>query len=361
MDFLELVVLGNTVTRWLAAIGVVVFVLLVLPAVSSILRRRATTGTGASALTFQGGVAETLGSTKALFLVAFALFFGSLAIEVPAATRSAITTAAMLAFLIQSGLWVSAIFKHGLRLYGQREFGDDADALTTMNAVGFMGRMALWVVILLLALDNLGVDITALVTGLGIGGIAVALALQSILADLFASLTIILDKPFVLKDFLIVNEFLGSVEHIGLKTTRLRSLSGEQLVFSNADLLGSRIRNYGRMYERRVVFSIGVVYQTPRESLVRIPEIIRSAIEAQEKTRFDRAHFKEYGPYSLNFEAVYYVLEPAYNVYMDIQQAINLAIHEQFEASAIEFAYPTQSVYLLGNQEEQKGVGVSTT
>jgi small-conductance mechanosensitive channel len=164
----------------------------------------------------------------------------------------------------------------------------------------------LWSIVLLLALDNLGIDVTALVTGLGIGGIAVALAAQNILGDLFASLTIVLDKPFVLKDFLIVNEFLGTVEHIGLKTTRLRSLTGEELVFSNADLLNSRIRNYGRMFERRVVCSLGVVYQTPRDKLVKIPDIIRSAVEAQEKTRFDRAHFKDFGAYALNFEAVYY-------------------------------------------------------
>ena len=205
----------------------------------------------------------------------------------------------------------------------------------------------MWSIVLLLALDNLSIDVTALVTGLGIGGIAVALAAQNILGDLFASLTIVLDKPFLLKDFLIVNEFLGTVEHIGLKTTRLRSLTGEELVFSNADLLNSRIRNYGRMFERRVVFSLGVVYQTPRDKLAKIPDIIRSAIEAQEKTRFDRAHFKDFGAYALNFEAVYYVLVPDYNVYMDTQQAINFYIHEQLEAEGIEFAYPSQTVYVV--------------
>jgi len=179
----------------------------------------------------------------------------------------------------------------------------------------------------------------------------VALAIQNILGDLFASLTILLDKPFVLKDFLIVGDFLGSVEYIGLKTTRLRSLSGEQIVFSNADLLNSRIRNYGRMFERRVVFTLGVVYQTPRHHLEAIPGMIRAAIEAQERTRFDRAHFKAFGPYSLDFEAVYYVLVADYNAYMDIQQAINLHIHEQFEAQGIEFAFPSQTLYVVGEKE----------
>ena len=198
-------------------------------------------------------------------------------------------------------------------------------------------------------LDNLGYNVTALIAGLGVGGVAVALAVQNILGDLFASLSILFDKPFVVGDFLIVDEHMGSVEHVGLKTTRVRSLSGEQLIFSNSDLLKSRLRNYGRMYERRVAFQTGVTYETPREKLKLIPGIMRAAIEAQQKTRFDRSHFAAYGDFSLNFETVYYVLGPDYNLYMDIQQAINLQIHEQFEAAGIEFAYPTQVLHLRGD------------
>jgi small-conductance mechanosensitive channel len=165
-----------------------------------------------------------------------------------------------------------------------------------------------------------------------------------------ASLSIVLDKPFVVGDFLIVDDLLGSVEHVGLKTTRLRSLSGEQLVFSNSDLLNSRIRNYGRMYERRVVFTLGVTYETPRDKLLQIPGMIREAVEAQERTRFDRSHFMQYGDYSLKFETVYYVLTRDYNVNMDVQQAIYFRIHECFEEAGIEFAYPTQKLYLARNQ-----------
>jgi len=347
MEFLGTLILGNTVTAWLVASATTLATFLVLGWITKTVRKRMLAVARQTAVNVDDGVVAILAGTKTAFLFVFAVFFGSLTVEIPDEARSAIATVAMLALIVQGGVWGSALLKFVLHVYAERQLQEDAAALTTMNAVGFIARLALWVIILLVALDNLGVDITALVTGLGIGGIAVALALQNVLADLFASLTILLDKPFVMKDFLIVNEFLGSVEHIGLKTTRLRSLSGEQLVFSNADLLNSRIRNYGRMYERRVVFTIGVVYQTPREQLTKIPEMIRSAIEAQEKTRFDRAHFKDYGPYSLNFEAVYYVLEPAYNVYMDIQQAINLRIHEQFEADGIEFAYPSQTVYVV--------------
>jgi small-conductance mechanosensitive channel len=212
-------------------------------------------------------------------------------------------------------------------------------------------RLALWSVIVLLALQNLGVDVTALVATLGVGGVAVALAAQGILGDVFASIFMVIDKPFVLGDFLIVGDFLGSVEDIGMRTTRIRSLSGEQLIFSNNDLLRTRIRNYGRMYERRVVFSLGVTYQTPRTKLEAIPGIIREAIEAQDKTRFDRAHFQKYGDFALVFESVYYVLEPDYTLYMDIQQAINLRVHRRFEEEGIEFAYPTQTLFVARTDE----------
>jgi small-conductance mechanosensitive channel len=210
-------------------------------------------------------------------------------------------------------------------------------------------------VVVLFALDNVGIKVTALVAGLGVGGIAIALAVQNILGDLFASLSIVLDKPFVVGDFVILGEFMGNVEHVGLKTTRVRSLSGEQIVFSNNDLLSSRLRNFGRLRERRALFTLGVTYQTPREKLQKIPGMIKQAIESIEKTRFDRSHFKSYGAFSLDFETVYYVLGADYALYMDIQQKINLQIHEMFENEGIEFAYPTQTVFV------EKGENASRT
>jgi small-conductance mechanosensitive channel len=186
---------------------------------------------------------------------------------------------------------------------------------------------------------------------LGVAGIAVALALQNVLSDLFASMSIALDKPFVIGDFIIIGDFMGTVEKIGVKTTRLRSLTGEYLIFANSDMLSSRIRNYTRMHERRIVFSLGVTYNTPYEKLHLIPTMIQKIIEAQEETRFDRAHFASYGDFSLNFEIVYYVLSADYNRYMDIQQAINLAIFKAFEDTGIEFAVPTQTLYLANPVE----------
>jgi len=219
-------------------------------------------------------------------------------------------------------------------------------AVTTMQGLGFLARLVLGSVVVLVGLDHFGVNITAMVAGLGVGGVAVALAVQNVLGDLFASLSIVLDKPFVVGDFIVVGEQRGTVERVGLKTTRVRSLSGEQLVFSNSDLLSSRIQNFKRMDERRVSFRIGVTYQTPRSALESIPGTIRQIIESIDRTRFDRAHFASYGDFALLFEIVYYVLDSDYNVYMDVQQTINLRIHEAFEKDGIEFAYPTQRLYV---------------
>ena len=206
--------------------------------------------------------------------------------------------------------------------------------------------VAVWVLGVVFLLDNLGFEVSAVVAGLGIGGVAVALAASAVLGDLFAYFAIMFDRPFVLGDFIIVGDFLGSVEHIGIKTTRLRSLGGEQLVFSNKDLTDSRLRNYKRMEQRRVLFKLGVTYGTPTEKLKAAPGMIKAIIEKHPGTRFDRAHFSAYGDFNLLIEVVYYVLSSDYNVYMDTQQAINFAIKEAFEKEGIEFAFPTQTLYL---------------
>ncbi len=211
----------------------------------------------------------------------------------------------------------------------------------------------IWTLGFIFLLSNLGYDISAVIAGLGIGGIAIALAAQTILGDLFAYFVIFFDRPFEIGDFIIVGDKLGAVEYIGIKTTRLRSLGGEQLVFSNKDLTNSRIHNYKKMERRRVLFKLGVIYQTPLEKVKEIPPLVRKAIEDQKDTTFDRAHFASYGDFSLNFEFVYYVHGADYNKYMDTQQAINFRIYEEFENRGIEFAYPTQTLFL--NKENGNG------
>ncbi len=289
---------------------------------------------------------EVLSRTTALFFLVLAVFTGLNTLEVNPGTAKVITSALTIALFWQAGVWISAAATAWLDRRKRLGSATDRAMLGSLGIIGFVVRLVIWAVVALLTLDNLGIDVTALVAGLGIGGIAVALAVQNILGDLFASLSITLDRPFLVGDFLIVDDFLGSVEYIGIKSTRLRSLGGEQIIISNANLLGSRVRNYGRMMERRVVFSVSVTYETPAEKLEKIPELIRSAVTEHEDTRFDRSHFARYSPGMLDFETVYYVLSPDYNRYMDVQQAINLRIRRGFEEMGVDLAYPTQKVYL---------------
>ncbi len=207
-------------------------------------------------------------------------------------------------------------------------------------------NFAIWMTALVFVLDNLGVKISAVVAGLGVGGIAVALAAQAVLGDMFGYFVIFFDKPFAIGDFIVVEEKMGTVEYIGIKTTRIRAIGGELLIFSNKDLTNSRVHNFKKMERRRVVFKLGIIYQTPSEKLKAIPALVRRIIESQQDTTFDRGHFASYGDSSLNFEFVYYVSGADYTKYMDIQQAINLEIFEAFEKQNIEFAYPSQTLFI---------------
>jgi len=345
-EILETTFWGNTVGRWATAVGIAIVVYAALWLLVRVGVRRLSTLSARTKTEIDDLVAELLVKTRTSVLLVVAVYAGTLSLSLPPRLQSAFRHAAFIAAALQIGIWLSAALLMTLERYRKKVISEDPGSATGLNAIGYIGRVIIWVIVLLLVADNIGVDVTALVASLGVGGIAVALAMQSILGDIFASLSIIFDKPFLIGDFLRVGDYTGSVENIGIKTTRLRSSSGEQLVFSNSDLLGSRIQNYGRMYERRAAFTVGVTYDTPREQLARIPAMLRESIEAEEGVRFDRAHFKEYGAYSLNVEAVYWVLSPEYARYMDIQERINLEIHRRFEEEGIEFAFPTQVVYV---------------
>lgn len=346
MTFFHTIVYENPVWKWLLGFFIAILLAALLRLGGRIMLRYLVSSTERTLGKLNDLAVELLQKTKLLFVLIVACWAGSFALTLPATVTHVLRTLAVVAFLIQAGFWGSAFVTFWINRSVRRKAEKDPATATSMAALGVIAKGVLWAVVLLLTLDNLGVDVTALIAGLGIGGIALALAVQNILGDLFASLSIVIDKPFVIGDFIIVEDLVGTVERIGLKTTRVRSLSGEQIIFANSDLLKSRIRNYKHMYERRVVFTLGVTYQTPHEKLAAIPKLIREVIESQEKVRFDRAHFKEYGDFALKFEAVYYVLVPSYNIYMDIQQAINLALARCFEEQGIEFAYPTQTLYL---------------
>lgn len=350
----------NTLLAWLISGSLLVGIYLLLSLVRRILiyKLRRTEAPEVTELGMRDLTFKIAGRTKFFFLIAVALAAALIPLELPARFDWFLQKAITIAIFLQLGLWGDQLVQFGLqRLIKRRAEGDPA-SVTALTAIGFLGRLALWSLLLLVGLQNLGVEVTGLIAGLGIGGLAVALAAQNILSDLFASLSIVLDKPFLIGDFLIVGEHAGNVEHIGLKTTRIRSLSGEQLVFSNTDLLGSRIRNFKRMAERRITFTVGVTYQTTYEQLRKIPGIIQEAVEAQENARFDRSHFIEYGDSSLVFETVYYVKEPDFKLFRDLQQEINLTLFQRFEKEGIEFAYPTRTLH-FGNELVTRASGGS--
>ncbi|MGB5216922.1 MAG: mechanosensitive ion channel family protein [Smithella sp.] len=346
MDLLQRVYIGNTLQSWLIAACILIVVFTVLKIILRVAIHKLTKLAAATENQIDDLLVETLKKTKFFVLLVASAYLASYAITLKPSIAVLWQKAVILILILQLGLWTSAGISFWLGRTIRKRMDQDTSSVTTITFLGFVARLLLWIIVLLLILDNLGVNITGLVAGLGIGGIAVALALQNILGDLFASLSIVLDKPFVIGDFVVVDSLSGTIEHIGLKTTRIRSLSGEQLIFSNNDLLKSRVHNYKRMSERRIVFSFGVVYQTPMEKLKAIKEIVSDIIKKEKNARLDRVHFKEYGDSSLNFEVVYFVNDPDYNIYMDVQEAINLEIFRRFLEEGIEFAYPTRTIFI---------------
>ena len=352
----------NPPLQWLIAGGVAIGVYLVLTTVRRMIRSyyqrmKVTPETEWLELPLQ-----VLSRTTSISFFIWSIYAGFQMLTYGAGLARIINSAITISLFWQAGSWSAAAMGAWLERKRRRTLEVDRAMAGSLGVIGFIVNVVIWSMVLLLTLDNLGVDITALVAGLGIGGIAVALALQNVLGDLFASLSITLDRPFVVGDFLIVGDFMGSVEYIGIKSTRLRSLGGEQIIMPNADLLGSRVRNYGRMAERRVVFMTNITYETPIELVERVPVLIREIIKAQADTRFDRSHFMRHGAASLDIEPVYYVLSADYNKYMDIQQAINVRLHRELTKLGVEFAYPTQRLLLEGvlrqaraeNGEQQK-------
>ncbi|WP_460039409.1 mechanosensitive ion channel family protein [Thermaerobacter litoralis] len=340
-------ILGNPVWRWLLALAIGLAVLAVLILVRDRLAGRLARLAGRTASAWDDFAVELLQRrTGIITLLAVAVWAGSQALVIAEPVAFRIRQITSIVLILQVALWANyAIGFFLARVFESR--GDDEEVAAALAGAQLLSRVGLWTIVILVVLRQLGMDITALVAGLGIAGIAVGLALQNVLGDLFASLSIVLDKPFVVGDFIVVDNFAGTVQHVGIKTTRVRALTGEEIVIANADLLKSRIRNMKRMTERRVEFRVGVPYGTPVEKLERIPGLVREIIEAQPQVRFDRGHFKQLGDSALIFEFVYFATDPDYVLYMDIQQAINLAIYRRFTEEGIEFAFPTQTVHLI--------------
>ena len=285
---------------------------------------------------------ELLSSTHSHFIIVFSLYAGSLVLVLPEALDLAIWRFFIFVFALEAASWGNTVIVRVLDIYRRRD-DLDGSSQTAAAAMGFLSRLGLFALLTVLVLDNYGVDVTALVAGIGISSLALALALQNILKDLFASLSIVMDKPFEIGDFIVIGDLKGRVEHVGLRTTRVRSLSGEQLVFPNNDLLVSRIRNYKRLDERRVVLTFGVKRSTAQEKLLTLPDLVREVIEATDDTRFDRSHFTKFGADELEVETVYFVTSAGYNRFKSIQQLINLDLFQRLGESGIELTMSIES------------------
>ncbi|MGC2031777.1 MAG: mechanosensitive ion channel family protein [Steroidobacteraceae bacterium] len=290
-------------------------------------------------------IAYLAGNTRQFLFFAIALYAAQDSLNLPDRIQYIVSRFVLILFLLQAGLWAGRSVRFYLESK-QLERGADQVFAGSLDIINFVARLVIWSLLVLVALDNVGVNITALLAGLGVGGVAVALALQNVLGDLFASLSIALDKPFVVGDSLSLDTYIGKVEHIGIKTTRLRSESGEQIILSNADILKSRVRNFGRAQEQRALATIRVAYETPSEKLKSIPRLLEGIVREQANARFERCHLKTLGDSALHFELSYFVQQPNLNPLLDLQQAVNFRIIDEFRRLGVEFDYPTQRVIL---------------
>jgi small-conductance mechanosensitive channel len=344
-EFGQTVVLGNTLDDYLVCLAVFVLGLLAVEIIRRVVVRRMRDISARTATTVDDFIVSLI-ERKAPPLLYFGAFYVAtrgLYLSPPVQHGLSIVGLALLSYLAVNAT-VAFVYQAFENFWLVRD--EDAERKRTVRTLMPFVKFLILTAGILFFLSNMGFNVSTFVTGLGIGGVAVALAAQAILGDLFSYFSILIDKPFERGDFIVVGDMMGEVEHVGLKTTRVRSLGGEQLVFSNSDLTSSRIKNYKRMRERRVEFRFGIVYQSPLELVRAVPGIVRSIVEAMEGVRIDRAHFAGFGDSSLDFAVVYYVLSPDYAVYMDRQQEINLRLMEEFSRRSIEFAYPTRTVYV---------------
>lgn len=333
---------GNSLQQWVTAVGIFLVLIVAARILKTIVFKRIKKFSEKTASTLDDFIVHLLQVSIMPLLYVLAFYFGVRYLILPSQAERLIHAAfiTVTTYFIIHG--ISHLFSYLISRFTKGDGTQEKQAKGILLIV----KIFLWLGGVVFLLDNLGYNITTIVTGLGIGGIAIALAAQAVLADLFSYLVIFFDKPFEAGDFIVVGDKSGTVEYIGIKTTRLRTLAGEQLIMSNTDLTNSRVQNYKRMDRRRVLLTIGVVYETEPEKLERIPAIVKEIIDAQPGVLFDRTHFTGFGDFSLNFEIVFYVLTADYLIFMDCQQAFCLQLFRRFDAEQIGFAYPTQKLLL---------------
>jgi small-conductance mechanosensitive channel len=342
-DILAIRFLDNSLLDWGLATLAFLFTFLVLPFVRGLIRARQARWTGPLGDSPPLELLSQLATrTSQLVLLILALYLAEKILSLPRRIDQAFDVIIVFGVWFQAAIWASTALRFFIQ-HRQRHSGlTDAAARSSLDVVMFVAQLLIWSVFALLALDNLGVNITTLVAGLGVGGIAIALAVQTILGDLFGSLSIAFDKPFVIGDVLKVDDFEGTVEHIGIKSTRLRSVSGEQIILANADVLKSRVRNLGRMPERRTLFRLYVPYDTPADQVAQVSGLVEAAVRTQPTARFVSCLLAQLGSYALEFEVVYFVANASRVDMARVNDAVNRGIFERFASAGIRFAYPTQ-------------------
>lgn len=344
--FLRQTIFHNTVLDYLISFGVFVLGFMIIWFVKRIYLQRIKKWAEKTESSIDDFIVNTI-EKRLLPLAYFGIFYICMhGLKLKPLFSKGLNIIGLLFTIIIGVKFILSVFEYSMGKYLARSKEMDITKQQSIKVIANVIKIIIWSLAVIIILDNFGIKISALMAGLGIGGVAVALASQAVLGDMFNYFTIFFDRPFALGDFIIIDEYSGTVEHIGIKTTRIRSLGGEQLVFSNTDLTNSRVRNYKRMQQRRVLFQFKVTYDTPIELLEEIPAIVRKIIEGLNDTVFDRAHFFKFDDFSLAFEVVYYVLSSEYNRYMDIQQEINLRIMREFKVRGISFALPTQTLFV---------------
>lgn len=341
----EQVFLGNRILDYIIALSTLTLSILFVKVVIRFFIRRLKKFAKRTITTFDDFLIQVLEKIGLPVLYISCFYVSTKTLKLPSGASALINALEMVIITFFAARIVVMLVSWSINTYLVKKQQDPTE-VRSFEGMLWAVKSLIWVLAVIILLDNLGYKVSTLIAGLGIGGIAVAIAAQALLKDFFSYFSIVFDHPFKIGDFIIIGDFMGTVEYIGIKTTRIRSLGGELVIFSNTDLTDSRVRNYRLMEKRRVLFRIGVTYQTSLDKLKEIPKIIEQIIKSLKDAAFDRAHFFSYGDFSLIFEVVYFVLSPDYNKYMDIQQEINFVIKEEFEKRNIEFAYPAQTLFV---------------
>lgn len=336
-------ILGNTFGDYIVASAIFIVTIIIIQLFRNIILGRLGHIADKTDTTLDDFFVSALQAISAYFYVYVSLYFALQFLAVGTALQNALNVILIILAIFEINRMIDA---------GMNGIANDKNGKTghgTLQALSGMNKVfsvLVWIIGFLFLLSNIGVNISSLIAGLGIGGVAVALALQNILGDLFSYFAIHFDRPFATGDFIIVGDKMGVVDKIGLKTTRLHALQGEEIIVSNRELTSTQIQNFKKMRERRVVFAVSVTYDTEPEKLKAIPNIIRDIIDSEKSARFDRSHFASFGDSALNFETVYYVKNGDYNGYMDVNQSILLKIARSFRNENIQFAFPTRTIHL---------------